>query len=172
MTRAPTWRTIDGFESYEVSDTGIVRRRFASHFTAAGFVLKQKTTPKGYKKVCLSKPGTQKWVLVHRLVCSAFNGPPLPGKPHVGHNDGNPANNAASNLRWVNPAENSADMQRHGTVNRSEKHPMSKLKLEDIEAIRAQPYFRRVTLELAREYGVSHTTISRIRTGVLWATSL
>lgn len=45
--------------------------------------------------------------LLHRLVALAFNPNENPKeRTQVNHIDGNPANNAASNLEWVTPAEN------------------------------------------------------------------
>lgn len=48
-------------------------------------------------------------VHVHRLVCWAFHGPRPSASHCVDHLDGDPFNNAASNLRWVTRAENVAN---------------------------------------------------------------
>lgn len=52
---------------------------------------------------------------VHRLVCSTFHGP-CPDGMQCRHLDGDPHNNAASNLRWGTQEENTLDKYRHGTV--------------------------------------------------------
>lgn len=52
---------------------------------------------------------------VHRLVLSAFVGACPKGMEGC-HNDGNPANNHLSNLRWDTPRGNAADKVLHGTA--------------------------------------------------------
>lgn len=70
-------------------------------------------------QVDLSKNNKAKAYSVHRLVLLAFRG--IPQKGMVGcHNDGNPANNELSNLRWDTMQANEADKKSHGTDNRAE----------------------------------------------------
>ena len=54
---------------------------------------------------------------VHRLVCMAFHGLPE-GKQEASHLDGNPKNNAPSNLAWTSHSENEQHKKLHGTYAR------------------------------------------------------
>jgi hypothetical protein len=100
-----TWRTVHRAPEYEVSDAGQVRR--------AGRVLKGWSGSRGYRLVALCSDGAQRNIQVHRLVLEAFVGPCPPGMEGC-HNDGNPSNNALSNLRWDTPSANRYDTVRHG----------------------------------------------------------
>lgn len=69
-----------------------------------------------YCYVNIGRPPLKSSQLLHILVARAFV-PNPEGKPQVNHKDGNPGNNAASNLEWVTPAENI----RHANKLRSEQ---------------------------------------------------
>ena len=71
------------------------------------------THPLGYRYVALFYDDQKRRRPVHQLVAEAFIGPRPPGL-HVCHNDGDPANNQPSNLRYDTPSENSYDTVRHG----------------------------------------------------------
>ena len=54
-----------------------------------------------------------KHVLLHRIVCYVFNGPPDSDMHrYVHHIDGNPSNNEAVNLKWVTVGENNCERTR------------------------------------------------------------
>jgi hypothetical protein len=91
-----TWKKIEGFESYEVSDLGRVRRR--------GKVLKGNADKDGYLRVGLCKDGTLKQMSIHRLVGCAFI-PNPEGKPTINHIDEDKANNHLTNLEWATHSE-------------------------------------------------------------------
>ena len=108
-------------------------------------------------------------VRVSHLVLEAFVGP-RPIGMEACHNDGNPANNRIENLRWDTHAANMADQVQHGTKSSpptfyGENHPMARLTDAQVEAIRAQAMRRGLRAELAREHGVSATSIGRILSG-------
>lgn len=63
-----------------------------------------------YLYICL---GSKLKGSVHRFICEAFHGPCPPGM-EVCHNDGNPLNNCADNLRWGTHSDNVRDTIRHG----------------------------------------------------------
>lgn len=110
------WKTIEGFENYEVSNYGEVRSRDHSvvikdrgreyNATRPGRTLKQQKTALGYCLVVLCREGKCKHFFVHRLVASAFIPNPR-NVPQVNHLDENPSNNRADNLEWCTPKENS-----------------------------------------------------------------
>jgi hypothetical protein len=99
------WKTIKGFEMYEVSNLGRVR---SNNNPKNPKLLKQGTSVNGYKTVALVKvkgSGNSQTKQVHRLVAEAFI-PNPDGKPFIDHIDTNPANNVPENLRWVTTEEN------------------------------------------------------------------
>lgn len=93
------WRVIPGFETYEVSNFGRVRK-------GARIYALTRNTPSGYYRVGLYKQGKQMFLFVHKLVAEAFLERTSPRFVEVDHIDGNKINNAAENLRWVTRSEN------------------------------------------------------------------
>ena len=76
--------------------------------------------PSGHLQVALHKDGKSTSTLVHRLVALTFIGQPEPGW-EVCHNDGNPENNAPSNLRYGTRSENVLDQVAHGVHNNASR---------------------------------------------------
>ena len=68
-------------------------------------ILKPRLHNNGYYKICLRINNVAKDWLVHRLVATLFI-PNPDNLPQVDHIDGNKANNAISNLRWVTAYDN------------------------------------------------------------------
>ena len=74
--------------------------------TASGVKLLPKYKRKsGYEYVEVTINGVRKKISVHRLVATAFCENPNQ-HPQVNHIDGNPSNNRADNLEWVNGSAN------------------------------------------------------------------
>lgn len=118
---AETWRTVPGWEGlYEVSDEGLVRSlprvltiRNGRTMTKPGVVLRGRVH-RGYLMVKLARNGKWREWPVHQIVTAAFLGP-RPDGIVTRHLDGNPLNNAITNLAYGTQAENVQDSVIHGT---------------------------------------------------------
>lgn len=87
------WRTIEGFEQYEVSDEGRVRNASTLR------ILGQYDNGKGYQQVVMQKDGKNVARAVHRLVANAYLGEE--DRNHIPmHIDDDLSNNRAENLVW------------------------------------------------------------------------
>ncbi|MBK8246177.1 MAG: HNH endonuclease [Gemmatimonadetes bacterium] len=165
------WRPVEGWP-YEVSSLGRVRRAIDSlgaSGTYPGRIVSPKPHPTGYFYVVLSKNAKTQTKKVHRLVAEAFHGPAPDAKSHVAHWDGNPTNNAASNLRWATPAENYRDTVRHGRAYRGTAAWTNKLSDEDVKAIRhLAAEGRMLQREIAASYGIDQAHVSQIHLRKRW----
>lgn len=158
-----SWKPIEGWPGYEVSDQGRVRR--GSRIKA--------TDPdrKGYLRVKLWRDGKAKNRLVHGLVATAFIGP-RPAGSICRHADGDSQNNTSKNLIYGTPTENEADKVSHGTAAIGIRHPACRLTKEQACEIRRR-YKAKCKVNgqfaLAREFGVSVSPIYEIISGRHWS---
>jgi hypothetical protein len=166
------WRSVVGWEGfYEVSDHGRVRSiqrtiemRDGVRQVRRGRLLDPKCTAHSYAKVRLSRPGERVERYVHRLVAAAFIGPS--NGLYVLHCDGNPRNNALSNLRYGTQKDNMADALAHGWSNRGERHGASRLTREKVLAIYGAEGLQK---EIGARFGIAQQTVSEIKSGKTWA---
>lgn len=86
---------------------------------------------KGYRTVSMSHENRKVTAHVHRLICTAFHGLPAKRSMQVRHLDGNPENNAPTNLCWGTQQENWQDRRAHGRVALGEMHHSAKLTDEE-----------------------------------------
>jgi len=161
------WRDIPGFEgSYQVSSLGRVRslprtvsvydsvRGIAYAKPYPGKLLRQAVCDSaGHLSVHLGKHC--RGIPVHQLVMLAFHGFPPPGT-EARHLNGNPRDNRPENLAYGTHSENMLDMYRDG-------YGHLKLSQEEVRQIRFGLACGWSVKELAGAYGVSETSIRRIR---------
>jgi len=164
------WRPVVGYDGfYEVSSIGRVRsldRAIHDGRRYKGRILRQGVMASGHRKVQLCKEDHRD-CLVHRLVLEAFTGPCPEGKQCC-HNDGDPSNNRAENLRWDTIASNAADRLKHGTEMIGEKNPLAKLTADKVRTI-FEMHERGITgRAIAAEFGVTPANISCVLTGKTW----
>ena len=157
------WKDSEGYEGlYQVSSLGRVRS--LPRASTAGKVLVM-PIKNGYPTVCLSKNNEKKTRQVHRLVAEAFISN-TQGKTEVNHIDGNKTNNAIENLEWVTRSENESHAYR--VLGKNPNRPWAgkprrfarKLSDEQVREIRADLRPSRI---IAKEYGVSKTTVQNIK---------
>lgn len=111
-----------------------------------------------------------KAVTVSRFLCGDINGEP-PTKSHqAAHLCGNGHLGCVtkSHLVWKTVAENHADKVGHGTHNRGEKCPVSKLTEEDVVGIRSLRGIEKLD-EIASRYGITKSTVKAIHYRRSWA---
>lgn len=157
------WKVVPGFVQYEVSAAGEVRRIGAISRYKHGRKLKGWVQIRGgYRAVDLIEGGRRHRFTVHALVVKAFLEPKPSAKHEIAHWDGNPLNNAVSNLRWVTHTENIRDQLRHCTDNRGERNGNAKLTDQQVAVIRALPDAHS---RIAAMFGVGRQTIGLIRSG-------
>jgi hypothetical protein len=79
------WKVVEGFEAYEVSDQGRIRRVLAAGGTKVGKVLRPGTDPNGRLMVALCMHGKAHTKMLHVLVAKAFvpNPKQLPEVNHL-----------------------------------------------------------------------------------------
>ena len=162
-----TWRPIVGYEEiYEISNFGVVR----SILTGRSMTM-QTMNKKGYVMVGLSTGGRKRSFLAHRLVATAFIGPPFIDQM-VNHKNAIKDDNTVENLEWVTAAENYRHAQKMGliTPRRGELNGRAKLSLHLVREIRASVGISQ--RKLACKYSVSRTLIQRIQQGKLWPEDL
>ena len=167
---AEVWLKIPNFDCYEASSEGRIRRVVSSTNSKAGTIINGHVSRTGYLYFNATVGfKRRKTVKIHRLVCEAFHGPqPSPGHV-VAHADGNPANNAAINLRWATPKENHSDRYVHGTDPTGSRNPRSKLNERTVSEIRASYANSEAnSYQLAERYGVYPTTIQKLLRRETW----
>lgn len=153
------WRRIPGWPGYAVSTLGRVKslprialdgRRCQGKILRPGFCGK-------YLVVTLAD-GRLVTQYVHRLVLLAFRGQPKEGQ-EARHLDGDHLNNRLRNLRWGSRSCNHEDLRDHG------RSLFAKLDWQKVNQIRRS---KNSIQELACQYNVSESCISRILTGKSW----
>lgn len=104
------WEKVIGYEMYEVSDFGRVKR------TKTGKILKGSLYGVGYLHVGLYNKKVMKTIDIHKLVAIAFlDHTPDGTETIIDHKDNNPFNNRADNLQITNSRHNLSKDKKNNT---------------------------------------------------------
>lgn len=132
------WKTIEGYENYQISSLGRVKSLNYGR-TGKEKIIGIHKDKKGYIIYRLYRNGEIQQYKAHRLVASAFI--PNPNNlPQVNHKDENKQNNCASNLEWCDAKHNNNYGTRNERVSKSHKGVrLSKEHIENSAKARQKP---------------------------------
>ena len=167
-------KLIQNFPAYRISENGIVE----SCWTWGPHYPGMRQNPK-WKRVQLKQNskqyiplnlcdagGKRRRTYLHRLLAETFISPPPYPKACVRHLDGNPSNNAVSNLAWGTYVENENDKHRHGTW--TARITNAKLTKQGMKTAFKMSKNGITQNEIALKLSVSRPTISRLISGKTW----
>lgn len=174
------WKTVSFVgirhsEKYEVSNMG--RLRWFNHAAEKWDIVKQ-YLGNGYYyagfKIDSTGKKSRSLKAVHRLVAHAFLKQPSAKHRFVIHKNYNLLDNRVENLSWVTRGE----LTEHNRKNPRVKAALNKIKgkvtnskLTETQVIRLKKKLKRSNnplYKIAREFGITHTQLNRIRKGENW----
>ena len=166
-----TWKFIEGFDKYEISNKGNLRvnlkyRKYRSYNCK---ILNPIVDKDGYyRTVLIDNQGNAKMKIIHRLVAQEF----LDNKfnyPVVNHINGIKSDNNYYNLEWCTVRHNNVHAIELGLKKplKREFHNLAKLKEQDILDIRAN-VDNLFQWQLGLVYRVEQSQISRIMLFKRW----
>ncbi len=151
------------FGKYEVSNTGVVRRKESGRILKSGMALRQSLS-NGYPQISLWCNGRNRAIKVHRIIARMFLGKCPVGK-QVNHKNGIKTDNRITNLEYVTPKQNIKHADENGL---RPKYPNRKLKDPEIFMIRKLRYEFSAEM-LSHYYNVDQVTINNIWSKRTWA---
>ncbi|MFW5699613.1 MAG: hypothetical protein ACOC31_03365 [Bacteroidota bacterium] len=169
------WKDIefDGIskeERYQISNTGDIRRYVKKYDRWKPL---KSSLGKGYRLFSFKSDMDDKYRItkpVHKLVALHFCERPSEEHSFVIHLDFDKENNDYRNLKWVTRDE----MYEHHRKNPNyRKGHRNYSKLTETEVIRIKLKLKRGKTKLykiAKEFGITHTQLNRIRSGENWST--
>ena len=157
-----TWKGIEGFPKYEVSNLGRVRSYQRGDEPRLLVAIPH---PGGYLFVNLYNGDGQAKTLVHQLVAAAFHGE-RPDGMVCRHLNGVPSDNRAENVVWGTPSENGLDSIRHGTASVTGGRLSRAFTGQEALSIWERAQNGERPFEIAKDYPhVSPSTVRRVARG-------
>lgn len=166
------WKKIPVF-NHEYAASNLGRIKAMEHYDKRGHLrkeklIKQQTTPHGYKRVGLFDGKKVKYFYVHRLVYVAFIGP-IPDGMQLNHLNENGFDNRPENLSLVSPSENINYGTRNQRVSDKLTNGTKRSKPIQQSTLDGKPVKYWPSLqEITRELGFDAALISRVCRGAKW----
>lgn len=175
-TDPEVWKPVFGFEGqYEVSSLGELRVVERIHVRSNGrsILIRQRVMRPcdhngGYRRYRLMKDGRVHWASANRIVAFAFRGVPSEPNMVAMHLNNIKSDNREVNIAWGTPMENQRQRVADGTSNRGERNVWSVLTDDQVVALRIARSEGASLADLALQYSVTMTAISKICTGNTW----
>jgi len=166
------FENIDDNEKYEVSDFGRIRR-FKKNIEDWVILKNQLVNGYRYFTFKLNQKGKKKAMIVHKLVATAFLDRPSDEHEFVIHLDYEKENNKVANLKWATRDDVTAHHKTNPNYNLgiNKSRRLTNAKLTETDVIRLKKKLKRGKTRLskiAREFGITHTQLNRIRNGENW----
>lgn len=127
------WKTVtlSGYEHYEISNLGNVKKNKFVFINKAGTkqtikeIIPKFSNSFGYNVLRLTNGKTKINYMVHRLVALAFI-PNPENKPHINHKNSIRNDNRVENLEWCTPKENAQHKIKQGYKQKGVSQPYEK----------------------------------------------
>ena len=175
--KAVSFKGIDPHERYEISNYGRIRRfnpkindwkiHNPSNVNGYAYFSFRMDVEKGYRARITKS--------LHRLVAENFIGLPEGSSNNVIHKDFDKWNNHVDNLIWVTKNDmfsHSRKSPRTAAAIERRKGEITNAKLSETDVIRLKKKLKRgknPLYKIAKEFGITHTQLNRIRRGENWA---
>lgn len=166
------WRDIAGYDGrYQVSNKGRVKS-FARREAA---IMRAGSNAQGYYQIGFNYKRKRKNFLVHRLVMLTFSPIENPDEMEVNHIDFDVKNACLENLEWATPLHNTQHFHRSGRLRDLSKTTGArshKAKFTDADIFKIREMFKQprrgLSKVIAKQFGVSASTIEAINNGKTW----
>lgn len=133
-----------------------------------GMFLRGRKAGRYWNVMLINVNGKQWYSSVHRLIALAYLPNPK-GLPQVNHIDGNPKNNAVSNLEWCTARQNTQHSWDIGlSKHRGNGHYKTSITEKDVREIKLLAERNMTNVAIAKQFGIGKWTVSDILRGVTW----
>ena len=162
------WKKVEGFNNYEICESGFVRNTRTGRILKFDCVKKRKgTVDADYLRVTLCENNTPRKFSIHRLVAKHFL-ENYSEDLEVNHKNGNRFNNLVSNLEMVTPEQNRAHALETGLCPKGEEHGNAKYTEQQallVITLSQQGYSRK---DVAEQANVAVSFVKDIRSRRAW----